>query len=186
LNAFVLVPFLNLLFLYDVSASKVPHGASPLPTSWYVPCLPILTCLSRLHMCGLILCPFSGSVCDLLSRGGRGLSPVRALPRESPSHNLDEHYLEDTEIFWYLTYPGARRRRGFSRAAARHNVTTKLWEILCLSNFLKILTCGGRESTISRLATLPQTVASGRFFDLRRPQVEKMNQNQKLSLFLGS
>jgi len=144
-------------------------------------CLACLVCT-----CGLVLCPSSESVCELLPRGGRGLSPERALSRESPSHNLDERYLEDTKIFWYLTYPGARQQRGFSRSAARHKVTTKLWEILCLSNFLRILTCGGRESTIWRPATLPRTVASGRFFDLRRPQVKKINENEKFSVSLGS
>jgi len=29
-------------------------------------------------------------------------------------HNRDVHCLEDTGVFWCLTYPGARQRRGFS------------------------------------------------------------------------
>jgi len=47
-------------------------------------------------MCGLGLCPFSGLVCDLLLRGGRGRSPECAWPEEYLGHNLDEHCLEDT------------------------------------------------------------------------------------------
>jgi len=52
-NAVILVPSLNLLYYNDVSASKVSPGAAPLPTSCLVACLPMLSCLSVLHMCGL-------------------------------------------------------------------------------------------------------------------------------------
>ena len=71
-------------------------GATPLPTSCHGSCLPILSCLSFLHMCGLGLCPFSGLVCNLPLRGGLGLSPECTLPEEYLGHNLGEHCLEDT------------------------------------------------------------------------------------------
>jgi len=56
-----------------------------LPLEWCLPKFTILQWLdgsprsvfrlSLLYMCGLGLCPFSGLVCDLLSRSLRGLSP---------------------------------------------------------------------------------------------------------------
>ena len=49
---------------------------------------------------------FGWLVCDLLLRGGRGLSPECALPEEYLGHNLDEHSLEQTEVVWCLAYPG--------------------------------------------------------------------------------
>jgi len=54
-------------------------GASPLPTSRHDSCLSMLSCLSRLYICGLGLCPFSELDCDLLLRGSRELSPNCAL-----------------------------------------------------------------------------------------------------------
>ena len=54
-------------------------GASPLPTSRHDSCLSMLSCLSRLYICGLGLCPFSELDCDLLLRGGRELSHNCAL-----------------------------------------------------------------------------------------------------------
>jgi len=50
---------------------------APLPISYHVCCLPVLSCLSPrlLCMCGLGLYPCSGLVCDLLLRSRRGLSP---------------------------------------------------------------------------------------------------------------
>jgi len=44
----------------------------------------------------------------------------RHIAEQYLSHNFDEHCLEDTDT---------RRRGGFSRAAARHMVTTKLREL---------------------------------------------------------
>ena len=40
----------------------------------------------------------SGLVCDVLQRGGRRLSPERALPEEYLGHNLGEQCLEDTGL----------------------------------------------------------------------------------------
>jgi len=50
----------------------------------------MLSCLSLLHMYYIGLCPFGWLVCDLLLRGGRGLSPECALPEEYLVHNLDD------------------------------------------------------------------------------------------------
>jgi len=84
--------FLNLLCHNDVSASKLPQDAVPLPISCLFPVGP--ACL--FCTCGLGLCPFSGLVYDLLLRDGGGVSPECALPEEYLGHNLDEHCLEDT------------------------------------------------------------------------------------------
>ena len=51
------------------------------------------------------LCPFSGLVCDLLLRVGRGLLPNFSLPEEYVGHNLGEHCLENIRAVWCLTYP---------------------------------------------------------------------------------
>jgi len=40
-------------------------------------------------MFGLGLCPFGGLVCDLLLRGGRGLSLGYTLPEEYLGHHLE-------------------------------------------------------------------------------------------------
>ena len=90
-----------------------------------LPCLPFLSFLSLLSTCGLDLCSFSGFVCNLLLRGGRGLSPDCALPEEHLSHNLNEHWLEDSGAVWCLIQP---------RVAAHHKVATRLREILHLVN----------------------------------------------------
>jgi len=110
-------------------------------------------------MLGLGLCPgpFSGLVCDLILRGGRGLSPKCALLEEylQVDHNLGKHCLEDTRKFDALPTWARGGEGALARAVARHKVTTKLLDSLYVSNFLKIPTCGGRKSTITRLATLP-------------------------------
>jgi len=90
-----------------------------------LPCLPFLSFLSLLSMCGLDLCSFSGLVCNLPLRGGRGLSPDCALPKEHFSHNLNGHWLEDSGAIWCLTQP---------RVAAHHKVANRLREILHLVN----------------------------------------------------
>ena len=56
------------------------------------------------HIFVLSFRPFSGLVCDLLLRGGRGLSPEDALLEEYLGHNFDEHCLEDTRVVWCLFY----------------------------------------------------------------------------------
>jgi len=75
---------------------RYPKVHCPYPSLIMFPALPILSCLSLLYMCGLGLCPFSGWVCDLLLRGGQGLSPECASPEEYLSHNFDVHCLQDT------------------------------------------------------------------------------------------
>jgi len=58
-----------------------------------------ITCKSSLvpllYICGLGLCPFNELVCDLLPRQ-LSWFVKDALPEEYPSHNLDNHCLEDT------------------------------------------------------------------------------------------
>jgi len=95
----VLAPYLNLCTrpLPSLGLTAECQGAPPLPTSGHVPCLPMrLSCL--LCTCGLGLCPLSGLVCDLLLRGGWGLSPECALPEEYLRHNLDEQCSENTRV----------------------------------------------------------------------------------------
>jgi len=69
---------------HDVSTSKVPKGAVPLPTS-----SPMLSCLSLLHMCGVGLCPFNGLFFHLLLKCGRGLSPNLHCQKSISFHNHD-------------------------------------------------------------------------------------------------
>jgi len=65
----------------------------------------MLSCLSLLNMYGLSLCPFSGLVCNLLLKDGRGLLPECALPERYLGHNLEEHCFEDTGVVRCLTQP---------------------------------------------------------------------------------
>jgi len=70
-------------------------------------------------MCGIGLCHFSGLVCDLLLMSRRGLNPKAHCQKSISSHTRDGHCLEDTGVTWCLSYPWARRRRGFSSELSR-------------------------------------------------------------------
>jgi len=82
------------------------QGAPPISTSYHISCLPLLSWLSSLWMCGLGLCPFSGLVCDLLLRNRRGLSPKAHCQRIISSHNRDAHCLNDIGMTWCLPWGG--------------------------------------------------------------------------------
>jgi len=75
----------------------------------------------------------------------------KCMPEEYLSNNLDEHCLE---------VMGVRRRRGFSRTAARHKVTTKFREICFPFSFFSffLLAAAARRAK-HRVATVA-TVAS--------------------------
>ena len=130
---------------------------APIPTSCQVPCLPMMSCFSLLPMCGLGFCPFIGLVCGLLPRGGWGLSPECALPEEHVVYNRDVHYLEDT---------GRSGARISGRAAAEVSpeLPRATWSRPSRENFTFVyffLTCGGRKSAFSWLASATVAVASG-------------------------
>jgi len=88
-SAVVRMPCLNLLYapvylLYSAPAASrhcltCYQRATPpdlWPTSYHVSCLPLLSCMSLLYICGLGLWSFSCLFCDLLPRGRRWLSPT--------------------------------------------------------------------------------------------------------------
>ena len=80
------------------------QGAHHPGTLTYLSCsVHMLSCLFFLQMCGLGLRAFSGLVCDLLKRDGRGLPSDCTLPEEYLGHNLDEHYLELENVVPGLT-----------------------------------------------------------------------------------
>jgi len=88
-SAVVRMPCLNLLYapvylLYSAPAASrhcltCYQEATPpdqWPTSYHVSCLPLLSCMSLLYICGLGLWSFKCLFCDLLPRGRQGLSPI--------------------------------------------------------------------------------------------------------------
>ena len=105
----------------------------------------MLSWLSLLYMCGLGLCPFRRLVCDLLLRGGRGLSPDCALPEEYLGHNLDEHCLEQTGE------SGSLPTRACG-GEAHHKIATKLRE-----NFPIFSICRLAATASRHLADLQQS-----------------------------
>jgi len=88
----------------------------------------MMSCLFVLCTYGLGLCPFIGLVCDLLLRGGRGLSPECTLPEECLGHDLSEPCVEDTGAVWCLTYLVARGGATFHRAP-RSLVISETWSM---------------------------------------------------------
>jgi len=120
-----------------------------------------LACLT--YICGLGLCLFNGLVCDLLLRGSLGLSMKAHRQKSILFRNCDVHCLEDTEVIWCLSCPGARRRKGFSpelRSPYGHDQIRG--DAFFIQSFSFFSTCGCHKSKISRLATVA-TVASRSF-----------------------
>jgi len=112
--------------------------------------LPMVSCLSFLYMCDLGLCPFSGLVCDLLLRGGRGLSLNEHWQEGISFHNCDVHCLEDTGVVWCLSHLGARWRRGFSPELPRARKSRP--NSGRVSIFSIFPTCGPRFRDLRRVA----------------------------------
>jgi len=101
-------------------------------------------------MCDLGLCPFSGLVCDLLLRGGRGLSLNEHWQEGISFHNCDVHCLEDTGVVWCLSHLGARWRRGFSPELPRARKSRP--NSGRVSIFSIFPTCGPRFRDLRRVA----------------------------------
>ena len=182
---------MNCLILLYTSTYYTPHpladthrqmrspGTAPLPFSCHVCCLPMLSCLSLLCMCGLGLYPFSGLVCNLLLWSRWGLSPKVHCQKSISFQSCvrvrcfilcDGHCLEDT---------GVRRRRDFSpelpRAIrSRPNQGEITFFFLDLrqpqvANFKKNLRLSDLFPAIFPAISITHFFI---FFDLRQPQVE--------------
>jgi len=106
------------------------------------------------------------------------LQRQKCIAEEYLSHNLDKYCFQDT---------GARRRRGFSQAAAHHKDTIKflgiyfpcIFDLFSMYFFPKLLLAEAASRHLSGLAMLPTLPSQFAVLcDLRPPQVRKICQKK--------
>jgi len=115
--------------------STVPQGSATLPTS----CHFMLCSFSLLYMWPRSLSCWWVGLWSAIKRWSRAFAQMRIARRVSRSQSQQVLFgakLEDTEVVWYLTYPGARRRRGFSPELprAKHDPTRDILQFLIFTD----------------------------------------------------